>query len=451
MKQLNKTQLAALVVPATLGLAASQPGEAVVVVSGDQGWEISFDGSINGFAVYEEGDNRPANVSGGTLSDDPEAFRLRTGLLPALLAFNVKTPVVQDLQGSGRIGFYPQIQNTNQKNQFGSQIDLREVFFTVDSIGANSWGQLLVGRTLSLFLRTNYLTDMTQFGVGVQGGVNSGGITLGRIGYGYVYPNYNPQLRYTTPDIYGLKISAGAFDPSVIGSTVTDGLGNLISVCGTGNFGNLGNVGNLALTNLTAPSPSLSCATKTKFPRFEGEASYATTYDGGTVQGWVNGLYQTARFSTAASAPNEGNTVTAWGIGGGVQGTYGGFGLTGSGYYGEALGTTLLLDTDSLDPVGNPRTNFGWLVQGTYTFAGKTTVGVSGGSSQAEQTRFERDLRAFGGPAQIRFQRSITVGVYHDINAWLKIMAEFTRAKNEWFGGQDQSTNIGAIGTFFVF
>ena len=37
---------------------------------------------------------------------------------------------------------------------------------------------------------------MTLFGVGADAG-GGGGTTLGRIGFGYVYPDFNASFRYT--------------------------------------------------------------------------------------------------------------------------------------------------------------------------------------------------------------------------------------------------------------
>ena len=43
----------------------------------------------------------------------------------------------------------------------------------------------------------NILNDQTLFGVG-GGGIDPSGTTLGRIGYGYIYPNFVAQITYST-------------------------------------------------------------------------------------------------------------------------------------------------------------------------------------------------------------------------------------------------------------
>ena len=393
---------------AAMGLIAAGAVHAEVVVGNQAGWELSFDGSVNAFLVTENPDATPANVNGGTISDDQSSSRIRTGLLPAVFAFNVRTPTTNGLKGAARFGFYPQIQNANTKNAFGSQLDLRQAYFTVDG----NFGQVMAGRNISLFLGKNILTDMTLFGVGVEGGVSGGGTTLGRIGYGYVYPQFNAQIRYTTPDMNGFKLAVGAFDPSQIASAGV-------------------------------------AATQTKTPRFEGELSWVTNPNpNNKIEAWVNGMTQKADFTPGSGFSGS---VTANGVGGGVQWTINNWSLLASGYTGKALGTTLMLDTDSLDPTGKERDDKGYLAQVTFNPIPSTKIGVSYGLSQADETSAEQAIRLGGGVAQLNKQKSTTVGVYHDINSWLKVVAEYTTAKNEWFNGASQKTNIVSVGTFFSF
>src|SRR3989454_989185 len=100
-------------------------------------------------------------------------------------------------------GFAPQIQNAGVHDNFGNgtqagaQIDMRQVYLT---IGFKDGSQILAGRELGLFGRQNIVQDMTLFGVGAVGigGGQGGGTTAGRIGYGYIYPNFNAQVTYST-------------------------------------------------------------------------------------------------------------------------------------------------------------------------------------------------------------------------------------------------------------
>ena len=108
-------------------------------------------------------------------------------------------------------GFAPQIQCGGQAHDcFGAQIDMRQVFLTV----GGTWGQILAGRELGLFQRQNILTDQTLFGIGATGGINGGGTTLGRIGFGYIYPQFVAQMTYSTPAGRPTQLSIGVFQPS---------------------------------------------------------------------------------------------------------------------------------------------------------------------------------------------------------------------------------------------
>src|SRR5207247_6962039 len=114
---------------------------------------------------------------------------------------------------AAHIGFAPQIQNGfNAHDQFGAQIDMRQVYLTVGGEG----GRILAGRELGLFQRENILNDQTLFGVGAVGGVQGFGTTLGRSGYGYIYPNFNAQLTYSSAAKNPAQISVGLFQPSAM-------------------------------------------------------------------------------------------------------------------------------------------------------------------------------------------------------------------------------------------
>src|SRR5256885_15218247 len=91
---------------------------------------------------------------------------------------------------------------------------MRQVYLT---IGLKNGSQILAGRELGLFSRQNILNDMTLFGVGAVGvgGGQGGGTTLGRIGYGYLYPNFDAQITYSTKPGQS-QFSIGLFQPSVL-------------------------------------------------------------------------------------------------------------------------------------------------------------------------------------------------------------------------------------------
>ena len=99
---------------------------------------------------------------------------------------------------------------------------MREVFFNV----SGDFGTISAGRTLALFGRQAILQDITLFGVGYLVGPDGGGTTLGRIGAGYVYPDFRTRFVYQTPDMNGFQLSVGIFDPQEPGGL----LGGLLPV-----------------------------------------------------------------------------------------------------------------------------------------------------------------------------------------------------------------------------
>jgi len=378
---------------------------AAVVVGGSDGWSFSTDGMVNLFAVYQTSDNIPDGVN-SAYAIDQEGFRIKNGFLPNILAFNIKAPTMKGLDMGARIGFYPSSAHENRKNaRFDSQIDLREVFFTVDGC----FGQFMIGKGLSLFLGDNLLTEQTLMGAGrLAGALNAGlGVTLGRIGYGYLYPNFNSQIRYTTPEFMnGTKIQFGIYDPSVIdGDTTAD------------------------VTNM---------------PRLEGQISNAGKIGDNPYKVYFNALWQDAKGGTAGD-------VTAWGTAGGFVLGMGAFELSGSGFYGKALGTNTMLDADSLDANGKERKSFGYIGQITYTMPneGKTKLGLSYGENRFGETDADEAARA-GGNAFIKKQGMVTGMITHDITPNLKLVGEVSYINHEWHNGANWEVEMFSVGTFFL-
>ena len=434
------SKITAFAAPAIMALAVAAPSEAKVLLMGDGGWEVSFDGSVNGFYSFVTKDE-PAETSANAThtsadADGEDTSRITVGLLPAVWGMNIKAPTTNGLDMSSRIGLYPSIQNNRRKNtsqassggQNGGNLDLREIFFAVEG----SSGKVLVGRTLGLYQGKNILTDMTLFGVGA-GSASGGGTTLGRIGWGYVYPNFNAGIRYTTPDLGGgVKGEIGIFDPSTIGGSVAN-------------------------------------VTETSMPRLEVELSYAGNVSGVSVSAWANGMFQNAQRSTSdirtacadisnggtavATAATAGavcgvsSSVNVGGGGYGLQLGIGGLTLTGSGYNGKGLGTTLMLDTDALDASGSARTHSGFIGQGTYAFGQGTSVGASYGESRAKETGVDLRQRA-SVTVGIESQGLLDFMVWHDINKNWRFVAEYGLEEREWHDGANQEASNISFGSF---
>ncbi len=390
-----------------LGVVAIPSANAAFVIGGENGWQFTTDGFLNVFGVYESVEKKPDGVAGGKLglgsAEGEQQFRVRTGLLPVGIGFNIKAPTTKGVDYAVRLGIYPQVQNNGgSRTDLAPNIDFREINLTADG----SFGQVLAGRAINLYQAKNILTDMTLFSAGVVGPVDSGP-TMGHIGYGYLYPNFGAQFRYTTPSLGGVKVALSINDTNDIGA-----------------------------------------ATIRNVPRFETEISYATAFSGGKFQTWLSGLYQTATFATGSVRP--GGHATSAGGAAGAQVGLGGLDLLVSGYGGQALGMLGMQGADATDAVGKERKNWGFLAQATYMLTPELKLGVNYGQSNALESDADKAGRTAATPvAQVKTQHSATGCLTYNINKFTQIIGEYTWAQDKWHNGAKQDANVVALGTFF--
>jgi hypothetical protein len=356
-----------------LGLAlAANTANAQLTMQMSNGWTFSFAGNVNAFLYYENSNDGSTLTPGGLVpgGDALNQTRITTGLLPAFAVFDAKGKEGNtDL--SVHFGFAPQVNCAAGVNDcFGAQIDMRQVFLTV----GGSWGQLLVGRELGLYQRQNILTDQTLFGVGGtgQGGPGTGaGTTLGRIGYGYIYPQFRAQMTYSTVAGRPYQFSIGVFEAASIDA-----------------FENI------------------------QTPRVEAEFTYAAS----GFKGWLGGTIQNTK-----TAPSGGESLTSWGGAAGLRYERPQFSVTGSGYYGMGIGTTLfgLVGTDG-GAAGNDnaRKSYGFIGQVTVTPPNsKVTIAGSYGSSYLTESDLEANFKTEN--------TLISGGVYFQATKSLKVVGEF--------------------------
>ncbi len=247
-----------------IAAAYSAPVDAKITLAADEpsGWEFSVDGNVNAFYVYSTG--YLANHANGQTqrTSRGDNSRIQTGLLPSKFGFGVQGPASNGVQLRGYFGLYPQIQNGATKTGRGAQLDMREIY----AAASGDFGEVLFGRTLSLFQRNAIVQDMTLFGVGATANnVGNNGTTLGRIGFGYVYPDFNASFRWTSPSYNGTTLSVGIYDPSKITAGTANG----------------------AEANKTADEADL--------PRFEGELNLNLSQISEGSNLAISGMYQEAQ------------------------------------------------------------------------------------------------------------------------------------------------------------
>jgi len=390
-----------------LGLAvgAASTAEAQLTMQMSNGWSFTFGGNVNSFLYYTKSKTDGTTATDGGIVP-PAAVgvtnltRITVGLLPAFAVFDAKGKEGNTDLGV-HFGFAPSVQcGIGVNDCFGTTIDMRQVYLTV----GGSWGQLLVGRELGLFSRQNILTDQTLFGVGGSGAGTGpgafneagGSTTLGRIGYGYVYPQFRAQMSFSTPAGRPAQFQIGLFEAAAIGG-----------------FGN------------------------TRLPRVEGEFTYSQS----TIKAWVGGTVQ----STKTAPTGTTNSLTTWGGSGGLRYQGAMFSVTGSGYYGKGIGTTFF-GAEGTDGgtagSDNARKSYGFIGQVTVTPASsKVTIAGSYGSSYLKASTAEAAVAA----TDFRTENTlISGGIYYQATKSLKAVGEFNY---EWTKGKVGGASVGQKNT----
>ncbi|MEO8881205.1 MAG: hypothetical protein ABI446_12500 [Gemmatimonadaceae bacterium] len=419
------------IVTCALAMAAGTANAQGLTMQMSNGWNFSFSGNVNAFLVYTDGKcstdaSGNCGFGGGLVSTGAgsKASAIRTGLLPAFATFEAKGKE-GGVDLGVHFGFAPQINNANgvhdnfgHGTQAGAQIDMRQVYLTA----GGTWGQVLAGREIGLYQRNNILNDMTLFGVGAIGGTGygaGGGTALGRIGFGYVYPNFVAQMTYSSPATSPAQISIGLFDPSAIGGA--DGY------------------------------------TVTKIPRVESEVTWTGHFGATTseapkgadkVMVFASGEWQHAQTNQETGATSK----NSYGGAGGARADFGGLSLVGSGFYGKGIGTVLMFDSgNELDAAGELHTSYGFIGQAEFQPMGtQWKFGASYGENDLKQT--DADVSDCEGNCFFMKKNSAIVGsVTYLWTKSLRWVGEYTYTKATAQTGEKATANQGAIGMMLFF
>jgi hypothetical protein len=391
-----------------LVVGAASAAEAQLTMQMGNGWSFTFAGNVNAFLLYDDVNDAGVDPLGGK-----GAAGIRTGLLPAFAVFDAKGKEGSTDLGV-HFGFAPQIQcgynapaaggaatggasvGGQGHDCFGAQIDMRQVYLTV----GGSWGQILAGRELGLFGRQNILNDQTLFGVGATGGAAGQGTTLGRIGFGYIYPQFKAQMTYSSSPGRPFNFSIGLFQP--------------------------------------AQNPPFLTV---QIPRVEAEGVWTS----GNNKVWVGATAQTNKTDETTGVSETG---FAWGGTGGVRVGSPMFSVTGTAYYGKGLGNILMFlggatgtgagGSDDL------RKSLGGYGQVTVTPANsKVTIAGSWGISQLENANSEPDFKTKNWLA--------SGGIYFQATKSLKVVGEFNYAVTDTGAPEDIKEIAPAFGLMLFF
>jgi hypothetical protein len=390
-----------------LALGAVNAAEAQLTMQMSNGWAFTFAGNVNAFYIYQTAKNAAGTTSAKDLS-------VGTGLLPAFAVFDAKGKE-ENLDVGVHFGFAPQVETGGHYSSFfgsqaaGAQIDMRQVYLTA----GGTWGSLTMGKELGLFQRGNILTDMTLLGVGVSGGGR--GTALGRIGYGYLYTDFRPQLTYTTPSGRPASLSIGLFEGIA-----------------------------------SAPYEVI------ELPRVEAEFNYNSKFgENSNFKLFVNGAAQTAKDGVTGTT----TSLSSTGAGAGITIDVSGFALTGSGFFAKGMGSLFMgdafsgdsrLDGDGVDVAGKGRNSFGYIGQIVYSPPNsKVMIGGSFGENHLKRT--DADKTADATTTEILKRRAIVGQLTYKWSKSLRWVAEYGHIDGYGNGVKNSKSDQGSVGMMLFF
>jgi len=388
---------------AVLALSATAANAGIVIPAGD--WTIDINGNVNAFYIHNNSSDS-STIDGGlankkaTTSAGSNASSINTGLLPSWLGVTGKTRQ-NDLDVEFTISLQPGASSTNSLAGGGGN-ENRQAYV---SFGDKSWGTILLGKNLGQFGRDAILNDMTLLGVGSQGVVGAAGgttTTLGRIGTGFMYADFQGQINYTTPNMSGFEATVGIVQP-------------ITSL-------NLGTSGTVSGNQ--------------KSPAYEGVVRYSFAANDVTGKLWAEAKGQKAY----GALVND----DAWVAGIGANVKAAGFDLTGYYYNGEGAGTTAFL-MDGFSATGKRRDSDGGYVQALYSLPTKTKVGVSWGESNLDLASGETNSTL------VKSNEMVTIGAYHPLTKHLNLVAEYSRVESENQAGATNKSDIFDAGAILFF
>ncbi|NPC65217.1 porin [Komagataeibacter sp. AV436] len=417
--------------------------------------DINLSGFINGFYTY----NSPAGgmpVAGGVSSGSSgfDSSALRNGLLPAGLILKLST-TQNGIDLAAVMGMYPGIDNAKNgafnANTGGSPvglgtagIDFRQVYVTA---GNKKWGTFKIGRDLGIFGGDAILDDATLLSVGSTGSNSAPGNTsLGRIGVGYVYADWIPQISYQSPTIKGFQGTIGILQPlDEFDFSGDDANGNAYSASSTQHSSPMiqGKVTyDFKVGGLTARIWA-SFLTQHQQDLTESRTSNVTTFLL-EADGVTRFPYTSTSTADVSVVPGQKHGVTAEAGEIGTKLTYGAAQFVGYYYRGSGLGTTGLF-FDGVASNGRKRASEGYYVQMMYNFTKKFKLVGSYGVSNLYLAPGEKD------PDLVRRNESEVGAAYYKMTDWLNLVAEYAHTSSAAHGPYKESDNSASGGMILLF
>jgi len=408
---------------AVLALTASAANAGIIIPAGE--WTLDVGGNVNMYTSWTKNSGNTviggAIVGQGGVGNQPAINTFGNGLLPNFLSFSGSTRQ-NDLDVGFTISLQPSVANNTAGTQVASNgagsvgnggLNNRQSFIT---FGDKSWGSIKVGKDLGIFASDAILNDMTLLGVGW--GATSGGIdSLGRIGAGYIYADWKPQIAYTTPNFNGFQATVGIAQAWSAQNTIS----------------------------------AIASDARNSNVAYEGKASYSFAANDVTGKVWVSGISQkqVLRSSGGVAATGTIDDSVAYAADIGAHIDWNGLGLTGYYYGGNGMGTTTQF-TNGYAAVGTnirSRDSDGGYLQATYVLPFKTKVGLAWGQSNLDLADGEAVA------TQVKTNSMTTVGLYHPLTKHLNLVAEYSNVQSESraAGSPTNTANVGSLGAILFF
>jgi hypothetical protein len=453
--------------------------------------DICTKGDVSFFGVEDFPDHNanPPSINGGLAQADPggkNSNAVRGGLLPSSFQVGLSTHQLGWDVGV-YLGIYTGGNNANvglfNANNGGAPfglgtagIDFRQFFGT---IGTPSFGTVKIGRDIGLFGSDAILNDLTLLGVGSPGNnFAPADTTLGRIGIGYIYADFIPQITYKSPTIWGFTGYVSVMTP--LAPFAFSGDPTSANACLAG--ASLANGNCNGWTNSDAPmvQGKLSYVTPLQWLTPDAKLTLSTSglwerqqADCGT-QATLPIINGTCHFGTGAivnlnGVPlNPNASVDVWAVDAFAMLDLWGWNFVAYGYTGKGVGTTALM-FDGIDRIGGRRRSDGGYFQAAYTFKGGVflpsdlTVGASWGISHLETADANDNFVVFSNCGQfggatfaaggqsclVRDNQSWIGFARYKLTKWINLQAEYTATTSENTIGQEIHDKAIAVGTTF--
>jgi hypothetical protein len=394
---------AAAVLAVPKAARAQLPAPEALPIASVKGWDVTLDGRMSTFVSFAHGDQEPGNNSypqwqgfydwpaaDGKITDT----RLRSGFVSNLLGWGLHRQVNKDYAISGRFAIWGNISQKRDKTLI-PDVDLREVYLKVDG----PWGSVLAGRNIGLFGRGGINLDYDiEHGYGLgspcmivnrepsQGPVGA----CGHVGFGILFPAFNAQITYSTPELAGFQLSAGLFDPATVQES---------------NY------------------------TRTPLPRVEGELSFKAAK---AFHAEVSGSWQRIGHADPQTNPD----VDSLGVAAAAGVNLGPLQLGVAGFTGQGLGIWVALENYPVfsDPAHVLRKQKGVLGMAALNF-GHTKIAAGVGETLIGATANDVFIGTVTVPATPNFpnrQLGYSAGIYQGLLDDLVLGLDFFSANTRW-------------------